>query len=92
MTKFIALLIFLLFMRYLLSRVMAALLPPSAQRKSASFRGGAKTIRGEMMKDPNCGMYVARDLAVTVQTREGYLSFCSEECRKEYLQKRPTRG
>jgi YHS domain-containing protein len=92
MTKFLALLILLLFMRYLLSRVIAVLLPPSAQRRSATSGSRSRTIGGEMIKDPNCGMYVARDLALTVQTREGHLSFCSEECRKEYLRKRAGRG
>jgi hypothetical protein len=92
MTKFIALLILLLIVRYLLSRVIAAFLPPSAQRRQTTGGGRARTIRGEMVKDPHCGMYVARDLALTFKTREGELSFCSEKCRAEYLQKGAGRG
>ncbi|MGH9340737.1 MAG: hypothetical protein ACRD1R_14370 [Acidobacteriota bacterium] len=45
-----------------------------------------KTIRGKMVKDPQCGMYVAIDLAVPAKAGGGEaLFFCSQECRRTYL-------
>lgn len=44
-----------------------------------------RTISGETVKDPQCGMYVAKQLAVASSTRGQTLYFCSPECRDAYL-------
>jgi YHS domain-containing protein len=38
-----------------------------------------------MVKDPVCGMYLDPHLAVKYSGKEGELYFCTEECRKKYL-------
>jgi len=37
-----------------------------------------------MVKDPQCGMYLAPELALEVRRPEGSLYFCSRECREKY--------
>ncbi len=55
---------------------------PSQQRKPKTKR----TIEGHMVKDPQCGIYVATDLAVTARSKDQTLHFCSEDCRDKFLQ------
>ncbi len=44
-----------------------------------------------MVKDPQCGMYVATDLAITARSKDQTLHFCSEDCRDKFLQDRIVR-
>jgi len=41
--------------------------------------------KGEMVKDPICGSYVALDNAVRAHEGEKIVHFCSYECRDKYL-------
>jgi len=41
---------------------------------------------GNMVKDPLCGMYMDPRLAVKHETKNGIFYFCSEECKKKFLQ------
>lgn len=45
------------------------------------------TITGQAHKDPECGIYVAEELAIqaAVNGRQHY--FCSAECRDRFLEK-----
>ncbi len=49
--------------------------------------GGADRPRvtGRMLKDPQCGTYVAAELAVSARAGGQTLHFCSRECRDLYL-------
>jgi YHS domain-containing protein len=38
----------------------------------------------EMVKDPNCGVYLPRSSAISFLKGREHLYFCSEECREEY--------
>lgn len=40
---------------------------------------------GNMVKDPVCGMYMDPRLAVKHETANGIFFFCSEECKKKFL-------
>jgi YHS domain-containing protein len=53
------------------------------EAKKPSFRG--KALEGQMVKDPQCGMYVASSLALSLRSGEEVHYFCSEECRDAYL-------
>ncbi len=44
-----------------------------------------RTIGHNAIKDPQCGMYVDKDLAVPAQSEAGTLYFCSDRCRDQYL-------
>ena len=40
----------------------------------------------QVEKDPVCGMFVAREAAVVVESGEFDYYFCSEECRDKFLE------
>ena len=46
-----------------------------------------KVAAGEMVKDPECGAYVAVDGSVSVRDGENVHRFCSYECRDKFLQR-----
>jgi len=54
-------------------------------RSGAGSNQARRTIAGQMIKDPQCGMYVATDLAVTAKVNGQTFHFCSEECRKHFI-------
>ncbi|PIR16005.1 MAG: hypothetical protein COV48_11170 [Elusimicrobia bacterium CG11_big_fil_rev_8_21_14_0_20_64_6] len=56
--------------------------PPRAGRQDA-----AGPADGEMVRDPECGVYVLRDRAVTRVMRGRALCFCSEECAAAHSSK-----
>lgn len=37
-----------------------------------------------MVKDPQCGMYVAPELALETRDSQGSVYFCSKECQENY--------
>jgi YHS domain-containing protein len=55
---------------------------------AASAPTGTKAIKGQMVKDPHCGMYVASSLALFLETEEQKVYFCSEDCRDAYVKQR----
>lgn len=49
--------------------------------------GGKRQVPNQprrMVKDPQCGMYVAPELALEMRNGKGSLYFCSNECREKY--------
>ena len=46
-----------------------------------------KIAAGEMVKDPECGTYVAVDSSITVRNGETVYHFCSYDCRDSFLKK-----
>jgi hypothetical protein len=46
-----------------------------------------KVAAGEMVKDPECGVYVAVDGAVSVRDNDKVHHFCSYDCRDKFLQR-----
>lgn len=62
----------------------------TSTRPSPDFRSesnGADAVN-EMVRDPVCGLYVPRDEAVTFVANGTTVHFCSEDCRRKYLQGR----
>ena len=43
--------------------------------------GRAAPIEGEMVRDPVCGTWIDRRLALAARSGEGWVPVCSEECR-----------
>lgn len=88
MTWIIRLLLFLLllvFLRRMVSRIWSGfsfLLSPD--RKGTSASPSREKVEGHMYKDPQCGTYVARSLAVPLKRGDQTEYFCSEECRDRY--------
>jgi uncharacterized protein len=45
-----------------------------------------------MVKDPMCGMYMDARLAIRMESRNEPVYFCSEECKKKYMNKSTNEG
>ncbi len=55
--------------------------------KNRKGTSGKRSESGKnMVKDPVCGMYMDPRLAVRHETKTGVFYFCSEECKKSFLQ------
>ena len=61
---------------------------PPGQKQQVPRRPPQQGVSGHMVKDPQCGMYVAADLAIPARTRDKTLYFCSTECRDLYAKAR----
>ncbi len=89
MTWLIRLFLFFLVLTLIRSLVARLFSPRNTQRRprpSKRTTQTKRTIEGHMMKDPQCGIYVATDLAVIVRSKDQILHFCSEDCRDKFLQ------
>jgi hypothetical protein len=62
------------------SQVQAAHSPESDAGNTGDS-GGRRLVR-----DPECGMHVAEQLAIPVRMGNEMIHFCSPECRDRYLQ------
>ncbi len=83
--------LFLILLVLTLVRSLVARLfnPKGSRQRSRPSKRTVKrkrTIEGHMVKDPECGIYVATDLAVTARSKDQTLHFCSEDCRDKFLQ------
>jgi YHS domain-containing protein len=69
--------VLVLFLRWVFSKLMATVFPrvgpPPAQ------------IHGIAHKDPQCGLYIAEELAVVAQVGGHKCYFCSAGCRDRFL-------
>ena len=71
--------------RSFLARVSGPLSSGPHSRSRVRSSPAATTVTGKMIKDPQCGMYVAEDLAVQTQVEGTTIYFCSEECHIRYV-------
>jgi hypothetical protein len=75
----LALALFLAFAALLVFRWLRLLL---AAFFPARRRPGAEaSIEGEMVRDPVCGTWIDRRLALAARSGEGWVPVCSEDCR-----------
>ena len=84
MLSFIFRILFLAFIIWLV-RFFLTLFTGSARRS-----GGKNVPKGTanyMVKDPVCGMYMDSRLAIRLEKGNETIYFCSEECRKKFLDK-----
>lgn len=81
-------LLFIIFLIFLVRLVMYRLFGQKSSRKSGARRSvnqnQARTISGSMVKDPQCGTYVASELAVPLRTGGRTYYFCSQSCLEEF--------
>ncbi|MDR3319545.1 MAG: transcriptional regulator [Desulfovibrio sp.] len=46
-----------------------------------------KVAAGEMVKDPECGVYISVDAEITVRDSDKVYRFCGYDCRDKFLQR-----
>ena len=83
--RILILLLLLLVIRALVARLFGTGRKASRKRARGGSTRARATVRGRMVKDPQCGIYVATDLAVRIRKKNADLYFCSEECRDKFL-------
>lgn len=60
--------------------------------KEAKEEQDRRVAAGEMVRDPECGVYVAIDDSISVKDGQKIYYFCSYECRDKFLKKLETGG
>lgn len=78
-------LLLLLVVRAIIGRLFGTRKKTSGNRSRGRWTRARATVRGRMVKDLQCGIYVATDLAVRTRAQNTDLYFCSEECRDKFL-------
>ncbi len=73
--------ILIVFLRWLFSKLFAA----SISRISRPSEPAPPQVHGTAHKDPQCGIYIADELAVVVHAGGQTHYFCSTACRDQYL-------
>ena len=68
---------------FLYRLLRAALARPSGGPRARP--GGRVIDRGEMVRDPVCGMFLPREDALTLRVGSRVEHFCSPECRDRFL-------
>jgi YHS domain-containing protein len=80
--RLVVILLILTLIRALLVRLMN----PSGKRvRSGDGRRRSAFSRRVMVKDPQCGMYVAPELAIAARLQGGTIYFCSKQCQDNYI-------
>lgn len=86
MTRFIIFLL-LVYCGYLIWRyIKRKVLLPEQNRDTVSPRTPRSVA--ELVKDPQCGVYVVKDKAVKVRVGGEEIYFCSEACRSKYMERK----
>jgi YHS domain-containing protein len=79
----------LIFVLWQFIRLLAAFMGAPKKNRPMNDTTGAANY---MVKDPICGMYMDSRLAVRLERRNEAFYFCSEECKKKYLNKSTGEG
>src|SRR6187399_736863 len=58
---------------------------PNPSRGGRGDRGPAEKAVAKLVRDPQCGTYVAETSAIAARHGGEVLHFCSEKCRDEFL-------
>ena len=79
-------------LRSVLKRILGPLSTGTTSRSRMRANPTGAAIAGKMVKDPQCRMYVAENLAVEAQVEGATVYFCSDKCHNDYtseLKNRP---
>ena len=76
----VAILLFIVFLVLFALRLLRVLV--EAFRKTGTRRGSPSGgLEGEMVRDPVCGTWIDRRLALAARNAGGWVPVCSEACR-----------
>ena len=70
---------------FFIFRIIRVLFLSDVRSSSSGFRDGDEKMVNDMAQDPQCGVYVDTQLAISARAGNEVIYFCSEECRKKYL-------
>ena len=56
-------------------------------KEDEQTRNERMVASGEMVKDPECGAYIAADSTISVRDGETTYRFCSYDCRDAFVQR-----
>jgi hypothetical protein len=73
--------LFLVFVALLILRALRVAVESYVAARRAS-RGSPGQIEGEMVKDPVCGTWIDRRLALAARSAGQWVPVCSEKCRE----------
>jgi YHS domain-containing protein len=87
MSRLLQLIFLILMIRLVWNAVVRLLSGTEAKRVRDSTPRDRKTIyRGQMVRDPVCGVYIPEQGALVEQRGEQAYHFCSDECRDRFRQ------
>jgi YHS domain-containing protein len=61
----------------------------SPHGRSVPPNNATRTVQGETVRDPVCGMFVSKELSHRLNWHGQLLHFCSEECLQQYRRNAP---
>ena len=81
-------LVILTVLGYLLYRLIKTAVggPRLERARKVRKQGGKEHIEDEMVKDPQCGVYVPKREAVTAKVGGEKFYFCCEDCKEAFLE------
>jgi YHS domain-containing protein len=71
----------------LIIRAVLMLVRGVIQGASGPSQQASPARRGQLLRDPVCGVYVTADKAITERSGAGTAYFCSEECRQAWIRR-----
>jgi YHS domain-containing protein len=71
----------------LIIRAVLMLVRGVIQGATAGQQAASPTRRGQLLRDPVCGVYVTADKAITERSGAGTAYFCSEKCRQAWIRR-----
>jgi len=81
-------LVIVILIGWIVSRIMQQFLGPRrnprGRERSVPRRDQEPALRGEMARDPVCGMFVSTELSHRLERRGETLHFCSPACRDRF--------
>ena len=77
----IAVLLFLVFLVLFALRILRAMVETFLAGRRQAPRTSAGAIEGEMVRDPVCGTWIDRRLALAAKSAGEWVPVCSENCR-----------
>lgn len=83
--RFIILVLIFLFLKRIILSLFSSGKSPGPEKRTGSPRDMDLIKRDQVEKDPVCGMFVAREAAITARKNGETYYFCSEECRSKFL-------
>jgi YHS domain-containing protein len=87
MVRLLQFLAFILFLRFVWRAVIRLMAGPEMSRVREGSPGERKSIyRGQMVRDPVCGVYIPEQGSLVERRSGETYHFCSEACRDGFLQ------